>query len=186
LKIFCAFSAFLCGELLPAVLHRRRAESAEFTVEKTEPRSYRTDNLLSSVAVLVQVRSFHLEIFRKQAGSLHETSPSTILVVEDVEEIRSHMNAMLAQKGHRVLNASNAEEAIRIAKADRPSLILTDLDLPTFSLLLQKVGEHDHLDRIPVVVVDIEQVEIKDRDVEVLSDFDQLDEMVRGLAEPAV
>jgi two-component system, NtrC family, nitrogen regulation response regulator GlnG len=116
---------------------------------------------------------------------LHETSSSTILVVEDVEEIRSHMNAMLAQKGHRVLNASNAEDAIRLAKEDRPSLILTDLDLPTFDLLLQKVGDHDHLDRIPVVVVDIELVEIKDRDVKVLSDFDQLDEMIRGLAESA-
>lgn len=116
---------------------------------------------------------------------MHETSPSTILVVEDVEEIRSRMNAMLAQKGHRVLNASNAEDAIRIATEDRPSLILTDLDLPTFGLLLQKVGEHDHLDRIPVVVVDIELLEINDRDVKVLSDFDQLDEMIRGLAESA-
>ncbi len=116
---------------------------------------------------------------------MHETSPSTVLVVEDVEEIRSHMNAMLVQKGHRVLNSSNAEDAIRIAKEDRPLLILTDLDLPTFEELLQKVGEHDHLDQIPVVVVDIDLVEIKDRDVKVLSDFDQLDEMLRGLAESA-
>lgn len=39
--------------------------------------------------------------------------------------------------------------------------------------------------RKAVVVVDIELVEINDRDVKVLSDFDQLDEMIRGLAESA-
>ena len=116
---------------------------------------------------------------------MHETSPSTILVVEDVEEIRSHMNAMLVQKGHRVLNASNAEDAIRIAKEDRPLVILTDLDLPTLALLLQDVGNHDHLDRIPIVIVDIDQVEIKDRSIKVLSDFDQLDEMIQAMAASA-
>lgn len=95
------------------------------------------------------------------------------------------MNAMLAQKGHRVLNASNPEEAIRIAKEDRPLLILTDLDLPALDLLLEGVGDHDHHEKIPVVVVDIDLVELKDRDVKVLSDFDQLDEMIRGLQESA-
>ena len=116
---------------------------------------------------------------------MHETSPITILVVEDIDEIRSHMNARLARKGHRVLNATNAAEAIEIAKHDRPSLILTDPDLPTLGLLIRSLEDYDHFNRIPVVVVDIDQIEMKESSVTVLSDFDQLDEMILALASSA-
>jgi chemosensory pili system protein ChpA (sensor histidine kinase/response regulator) len=100
----------------------------------------------------------------------------TILVVEDVDEIRSQMSEMLRKKGHQILSAANAEDAIKIAEHDRPHMILTDLDLPTFDALVQLVRAHKDLGTIPMAVIDINGPELKPtQDVKILSDFEQLD-----------
>ena len=65
-----------------------------------------------------------------------------ILVVEDVREISSQMGAMLNGKGHRVTYATDAESAIKMAENERPKMILTDLDLPTFNDLVALVRKH--------------------------------------------
>jgi CheY-like chemotaxis protein len=108
-----------------------------------------------------------------------ERKPKTILVVEDVDEISSQMGAILRGKGHRILNASNAEDAIRIAESDRPNLILTDLDLATFPTLMRMVRDHKDLNDMLVAIIDIHNPEVSEQaDLKVLSDFDQLDELL--------
>ena len=103
----------------------------------------------------------------------------TVLVVEDIDEISSQMGAMLRQKGHLILNAVNADEAIRIAENDRPSMILTDLDLPTFDDLLQRVRAHKILKNMLVAIIDINEPDINPQDdLRVLHNFDQLDELL--------
>jgi CheY-like chemotaxis protein len=105
----------------------------------------------------------------------------TILVVEDVGEISFQMGEMLRKKGHRILNAANAEEAIQIAERDRPNMILTDLDLPTFDALVRLVSTHKALGRLPVAIIDINGSEIEQQDgLKVLSNFDQLDELLES------
>jgi DNA-binding response OmpR family regulator len=97
-------------------------------------------------------------------------------VVEDVDEISSQMGTMLRRKGHRTLNAADAEEAIQMAETRRPNMILTDLDLPTFDSLIQMVRAHKELSNMPVAIIDID---LSDRDdLKVLSNFDQLDELL--------
>jgi CheY-like chemotaxis protein len=110
-----------------------------------------------------------------------ERKPKTILVVEDVQEISSQMGAMLRGKGHRTLNAANAEDAIRIAESDRPNLILTDLDLPTFPTLMRMVRDHKDLNDMLVAIIDIHHPEVSEQaDLRVLSNFDQLDELLES------
>jgi CheY-like chemotaxis protein len=113
---------------------------------------------------------------------LHEEAkPKTILVVEDVGEISSQMDEMLRRKGHRTLNAANAEEAIQIAEQDRPNMILTDLDLPTFDVLVRLVHAHKDLGNLPVAIIDINGPEVKHNDgVKILSNFEQLDELLKS------
>jgi DNA-binding response OmpR family regulator len=108
-----------------------------------------------------------------------KTKPKTILVVEDVDEISFQMGAMLRQKGHRTLNAANADEAIRIAEVDRPNLILTDLDLPTFDALLQQVRAHTVLKNMLVAIIDINEPDTNPQDgLRVIHNFDQLDDLL--------
>jgi CheY-like chemotaxis protein len=108
----------------------------------------------------------------------------TILVVEDVGEISYQMGEMLRQKGHRILNAANAEDAIRIAEHTRPHIILTDLDLPTFDALLQLVHTHKGLANLPVAIIDINAYEVRGQDgLRILSNFEQLDELLESCVE---
>ena len=109
----------------------------------------------------------------------YKTKRKTVLVVEDVDEISSQMEEMLRRKGHRILNATNAEEAIRIAENKRPALILTDLDLPTFDALVQQVRAHKDLNKILVAIIDINDPDLREQDdLKVISNFDQLDELL--------
>jgi CheY-like chemotaxis protein len=102
----------------------------------------------------------------------------TVLVVEDVEEISSQMATMLRGKGHRVIFATDAREAISEAEREPPALILTDLDLPSFDTLLNLVREHEALKKIDVVVIDINHPHLSRNDVKVLNNFDQLDNLL--------
>jgi CheY-like chemotaxis protein len=113
-------------------------------------------------------------------NSLSDKSKTkTVLVVEDVDEISSQMREMLLRKGHRILIAANAEDAIKIAERDRPNLILTDLDMPTFDALVQLVLTHKELGNTPMAVIDINGPEITHpADVKILSDLAQLDELL--------
>jgi DNA-binding response OmpR family regulator len=51
-----------------------------------------------------------------------------ILVVADHEYLRDGIKALLESDGHRINPARNEEDAIDIAKRDRPDLILVSLD----------------------------------------------------------
>jgi len=102
----------------------------------------------------------------------------TVLVVEDIEEISNNMGAALDKRGHHVLHASNAEEAIQMAEKNRPTMILTDLDLPTFDQLLQLLRQHDGLKNMVVAIIDINHPKIEDSSVNVLRDFQALDDLM--------
>jgi two-component system, cell cycle response regulator DivK len=56
--------------------------------------------------------------------------PLTVLLVEDTEDNRFMMRRLLEMTGYRVVEATNGEEAVRLAKAECPQLILMDLSLP--------------------------------------------------------
>ena len=53
-----------------------------------------------------------------------------VLVVDDEIGIRELLREILEDSGYRVSTASNADEASRRLKADRPDLVLLDLSLP--------------------------------------------------------
>lgn len=112
----------------------------------------------------------------------------TILVVEDVAEISSSMSAALDKRGHRVMHASNAEQAIQLAEVNRPAIILTDLELPTFDKLLSALRGHANLNDTVVAIIDLNHPKV-DGSIKVLPDFQALDDLlqssVKSLEPPA-
>ena len=111
---------------------------------------------------------------------MSEKKVHTILVVEDVDEISSNMAAALQKRGHRVEHASNAEQAIKMAEANRPAMILTDLDLPTFDNLLDLLQGHAGLNNMVVAVMDINHPPADERRVNILRDFQALDDLLQS------
>jgi len=102
----------------------------------------------------------------------------TILVVEDIDEISSQMYQLLTKRGHRVLLASNAEDAIRIAEQSRPAMILTDLDLPTLDTLMKLIAEHKDLGELVVATIDINHPEVSNNRLRILPDYKALDDLI--------
>jgi DNA-binding NtrC family response regulator len=104
-----------------------------------------------------------------------------ILIVEDVEEISWQMHQLLNRRGHRVLRAADAEQAMRIAEQDHPAMILTDMELPGFDLLMKLFREHDRFSNIIVVIVDMNEPQLADASVKVLSDYDAVDNLMAAM-----
>jgi two-component system, cell cycle response regulator DivK len=53
-----------------------------------------------------------------------------ILIVEDNDKNRKLVRDVLAHEGYRLLETDNGEEAVRLAQAERPALVLMDIQLP--------------------------------------------------------
>jgi CheY-like chemotaxis protein len=52
------------------------------------------------------------------------------LVVEDFEDSRFMMRQLLEMAGHTVVEATDGEQAVRVALEEKPAIILMDLSLP--------------------------------------------------------
>jgi CheY-like chemotaxis protein len=71
------------------------------------------------------------EIQVKGAGrSAVAARPDVILVVEDHQDSRDALRALLEAFGYRVLEASNGREALEVASRHAPDLVLMDIMMP--------------------------------------------------------
>jgi CheY-like chemotaxis protein len=83
-------------------------------------------------------------------------SMSTIMVVEDSDDLREVVAAILIGEGHRVLPAANGQEALDLLRSgEAPALIFLDLMMPVLSgaELLELIQEDRKLASYPVVVI---------------------------------
>ena len=79
----------------------------------------------------------------------------TVLIVEDNELNMKLFSDLLEAHGYATLKTANGIEAIEIARAHHPDLILMDIQLPEVSgLVVTKwLKEDDELASIPVIAV---------------------------------
>jgi DNA-binding response OmpR family regulator len=75
-----------------------------------------------------------------------------ILVVDDDTLLRRSLSLQLEQAGYRTSTAANAEDALALARRDRPDLIMLDIGLPGMDGLEALRHFQDELD-IPVIFV---------------------------------
>jgi two-component system cell cycle response regulator DivK len=81
-------------------------------------------------------------------------SPLRILVVEDNPKNLKLVRDVLQFSGYEVIEATSGEDGVRLAKKERPDLILMDLQLPGIdgTEALRQIREDDG-DGVPVVAV---------------------------------
>ena len=77
----------------------------------------------------------------------------TVLIVEDIEWIRSGMKKAVEHEGYRAVEARNDAEACQLAEREPPELIVTEEELPTFDALMARLCGHATLSSVPVVIV---------------------------------
>jgi CheY-like chemotaxis protein len=78
-----------------------------------------------------------------------------VLVVEDERDLRETVSELLESDGYTVLQAENGREALDLANATPPCLILLDLMMPVMSgwQLMKALAEDGRLSSTPVVIV---------------------------------
>ena len=81
--------------------------------------------------------------------------PKTVMIVEDNELNMKLFNDLLESRGYAVIQTRNGMEALDLARAHRPDLILMDIQLPEVSgLVVTKwLKDDDELAHIPVIAV---------------------------------
>jgi DNA-binding response OmpR family regulator len=100
---------------------------------------------------------------------------ATILVVDDEPDIRELVQLNLELDGHRVITASNGNEALSVLNDELPDVMLLDLNMPELDgwAVLQRIKDAGDTDvsRIPVLM---------------LTAYDTADNRVRGGIEGAI
>ena len=76
-----------------------------------------------------------------------------ILIVEDIDWIRSSMKRSVEREGYSAALATDEAEAFEVAARESIELILTEEKVPAFEALLARLCEHPSLSRVPVVIV---------------------------------
>jgi CheY-like chemotaxis protein len=80
----------------------------------------------------------------------------TVLVAEDSRDTRIMLKRAFELKGYRVFEAEDGKQALEIAKQQRPSLIVIDLNMPVLDGL-ETVKNFRKLegngDRVPIVAI---------------------------------
>ena len=77
------------------------------------------------------------------------------LVVEDFEDSRFMMRRLLEMAGYTVVEATDGEQAVKVAEETRPVLILMDLSLPKLDGLAatRQIRQKKGLKQVPIVAV---------------------------------
>jgi CheY-like chemotaxis protein len=118
------------------------------------------------------------------------TGQRTVMVVEDFDDTRHLLRLLLERQGYYVLEATNGQRAVELAKTEHPRLILMDLSLPVLDGLsaTRQIREQGFLNDVLIVAVTAHQErEYKEKAlaagcddfVNKPLDFDQLETLLR-------
>jgi two-component system cell cycle response regulator DivK len=85
----------------------------------------------------------------------HMTEEKTILIVEDNDLNLKLFRDLLGANGYRTIETKEGLEAVQIAKAERPDLILMDIQLPEISGLevTRRIKAEREISSIPIIAV---------------------------------
>jgi DNA-binding response OmpR family regulator len=83
------------------------------------------------------------------------TTPHRVLLADDDRYLRRAAEARLRQQGFTVLTAADGEEALQVALAERPDIILLDLIMPKVQgfEVLRALKQAESTAAIPVIVL---------------------------------
>lgn len=79
----------------------------------------------------------------------------TVLIVEDFQDARELMRFMLETLGHRVEEAADGSEAVKLAQKNHPDLILMDVAMPIMDGITAAriIKESEETADVPIICI---------------------------------
>ncbi|MCH7662774.1 MAG: response regulator [Chloroflexi bacterium] len=95
-----------------------------------------------------------------------EVSEGTILIVEDLEQIRELLKVTLTFHGYPVDTAADGLEALKKIEKEPPALIITDLLMPNMDgyAMIYRLRRNKDTREIPIIVLSATYVSTEDKD----------------------
>jgi two-component system KDP operon response regulator KdpE len=85
-------------------------------------------------------------------------SAASILVVDDEPQIRRVLRSTLSSQGYVILEAKTGEEAIEVARKERPDLVLLDVNMPGIGGL-EACREMRRMSEAPIIMLTVRNAE---------------------------
>jgi adenylate cyclase len=84
-----------------------------------------------------------------------ETAGPTVLVIDDLADMRTVVSSTLRRHGYRVITASNGMQGVDLAMLNEPDIVITDWMMPKMSgpEVIAELASDDRLRSIPVVLL---------------------------------
>ena len=102
-----------------------------------------------------------------------EARSSLVLIVEDIDWLRSAMTNSLERLGYRTAQATDDAEAFAVVEREPIDVILTEEQMPTFGKLMSRL--HSALSKVPVVIINPDAEEgARHGDAYLLADYDDI------------
>jgi len=91
----------------------------------------------------------------EQAFDLADLEPCRVLVADDIAMNRDLIRAFFFGTDHQLIEATNGREAIELARAERPDVILMDVRMPIMDGMqaTQALKSDEALKHIPIIIV---------------------------------
>jgi len=92
-----------------------------------------------------------------------------ILFVEDEPTLQKTLGDVLVREGYKVISALDGKIGLRLAKSEKPDLILLDLVLPSMHgfQVLKRLKQDSETEKIPVIILtNLEKIEDVEKTIE--------------------
>ena len=81
--------------------------------------------------------------------------PKKVLVVEDHPDAREMLSIYLTSEGYAVVTAEDGQRGLQVAEAERPDIIITNLNMPNLDglELTKHIRQRPDFGNVPIVVL---------------------------------
>jgi two-component system chemotaxis response regulator CheY len=81
--------------------------------------------------------------------------PKNVLVVEDLPAAREMWRIFLTSEGYSVVNARDGQEGVRVARVEKPDIIITNLNMPRLDgmEMTKQLRRQPEFSKLPILIL---------------------------------
>jgi len=121
----------------------------------TVPEGYKLSEHMNNDQQLMSFGELQRSRDKVHAQNTVAMEQQTILVVDDSSSVRNLVEFVLDADGYKILQAEDGQQAWDILQRIKPSLVLTDFEMPNMTglELLRRMREQERFNDVPIIML---------------------------------